>query len=1004
MTRNLILAVFALLLISFVYGQQTAVFTYPDEPFNKALNLYKNKQYLAAQQLFRSVKESTSDHNIAGDCAYYIAGCAVRLNQQNADAMMESFVTQYPASLKRNNAFITVADYYFDNGRYAYARKWYDMVDETRLSQGETNRFYFNNGYAFFKSGQYKEAEKYFNRLENSAVYGNQAKYYLGYMAYEGDNYQEATELFQGLEGDQRYNESLAYYQADLNYKLADFEKAIELGLEQYQQLPPREKSELAKIIGESYFNLEAYGEAIPYLEAYKGRAGKWTNTDYYQLGYAHYKEGDHQKAVDEFNKIIDGQDAVAQNAYYHLAESYLELGLKPQALNAFKNASEMTFDAVIREDAFLNYAKLSYEIGNSYQPVAMILQEFIERYPENPEREVVSELLIDSYLTARNYAEALRLLENAKGEEARITYQKVAFLRGLEVYEEGNHRQASELLDRSLSRAMDPYYTARATFWQAELAYQQSSFEESVAGYNRFAALPRAKETPEYKHLPYHLGYAYFKLKDYSAAISSFREAAGSMKDANRKRDAYLRLGDSYFVSRDYWAALEQYNLALEFKGADADYAALQKALCYGFVDRIPQKIAILENYGGKYSGSIYRDDALYELGNTFLNQEHNQDALRAYDQLDNQFPQSGYLAKALLKKALIYNNTGQTAEALDLFKAVAARYPSSEEALQAVSSAKLIYIDQGEVNKYARWVATLDFVELADAELDNAAWQAAEQPFLENRKEVAKRRFADYLRDFPEGRQALRAHFYLAQLLFEEDPDSALEHYLYVLEKDRNEFTEQSLVRAAETYLMKEQYDRALPLLEKLEPLANYKQNVIFAQSNSMKSAYQLEDYQKALLYAERVLENDKIDQSVRNDAVVIVARTAFKLGDQQRAKNAYERLSATAIGGLAAEALYYRAYFLNADRDYQGSNDLIQKLAQEYAGFKEYGAKGLILMAANFYAMEDAFQATYILENVISNFGQYPQIIEEAKVELELIKASEAKTNASVEPGEN
>lgn len=32
------------------------------------------------------------------------------------------------------------------------------------------------------------------------------------------------------------------------------------------------EKSELNKIIGESYFNLKQYGKAIPYLEQYNGK------------------------------------------------------------------------------------------------------------------------------------------------------------------------------------------------------------------------------------------------------------------------------------------------------------------------------------------------------------------------------------------------------------------------------------------------------------------------------------------------------------------------------------------------------------------------------------------------------------------------------------------------------------------------------------------------------------------------------------------------------------
>ena len=58
----------------------------------------------------------------------------------------------------------------------------------------------------------------------------------------------------------------------------------------------------------------------------------------------------------------------------------------------------------------------------------------------------------------------------------------------------------------------------------------------------------------------------------------------------------------------------------------------------------------------------------------------------------------------------------------------------------------------------------------------------------------------------------------------------------------------------------------------------------------------------------------------------------------------------------------------------------------------------------MAKNFYALDDAYQATYILESVITNFTEYPETVNEAKAELSLIKNAEAKTNASVETDKN
>jgi hypothetical protein len=45
---------------------------------------------------------------------------------------------------------------------------------------------------------------------------------------------------------------------------------------------------------------------------------------------------------------------------------------------------------------------------------------------------------------------------------------------------------------------------------------------------------------------------------------------------------------------------------------------------------------------------------------------------------------------------------------------------------------------------------------------------------------------------------------------------------------------------------------------------------------------------------------------------------------------------------------------------------SNTAVQKLAKNYSGYRYFGAKGLILMAKNFYGLKDSFQATYILDN--------------------------------------
>jgi hypothetical protein len=58
----------------------------------------------------------------------------------------------------------------------------------------------------------------------------------------------------------------------------------------------------------------------------------------------------------------------------------------------------------------------------------------------------------------------------------------------------------------------------------------------------------------------------------------------------------------------------------------------------------------------------------------------------------------------------------------------------------------------------------------------------------------------------------------------------------------------------------------------------------------------------------------------------------------------------------------------------------------------------------MALNFDDLGDVFQATYILESVVTNFEQYPEITDEASRELAKIKSREATRNASVKPEGN
>ncbi|NVK52928.1 MAG: tetratricopeptide repeat protein [Flavobacteriaceae bacterium] len=988
---------------SILYAQQSEANIDVKSTYSHALKLYNNKAYAAAQKLFKQV--ALQDNTLKSDADYYTAITAVKLNQPNADKLVLKFVEENPSSNKKEKAFLNVGNYYFSNRNPGNALKWYAKIHPTNLSFENKNELNFKMGYALLVAGNLKLAKNKFYSLINTTKYGSEAKYYYGYIAYKQKDYTTAQSYLTNLGNSDTYNEKVDYYLLDMSFKNGEFEKCITFGKKLLENKLHDERSEISKIIGESYFNLQKYKEAIPYLRAYKGKRGKWNNTDYYQLGYAFYKQNDFENAAATFNKIIGANNSISQNAYYHLAECYLYIDKKSEALNAFKNASEMDFNKKIKEDAFYNYAKLSYELGNPYKSVAEVLQDFLKNYPTSPHYKEMNELVVTSYIYQQDYKGALEYLSKKKSSNNIELAKDVSYYRAIQLFNQKKLTEAYPFFT-SATKSSDVTIKIAAMYWKAETDFQLSNFKKSLDGFQQFKRTQNASKIEEYKNVDYNIAYSYFKLKDYSRAANSFsnfiRKAASTHPFLD---DARIRLADCYFVTKQYTNAIKAYNKIITKAGIGSDYATYQKAISYGFLGDNTQKINNLTILVNKYEFTGLKDDALFQLANTYVAVKNNIKAHEVYNELINKHTKSLYIPKALLRQGLVYYNDNDYNKALEKFKKIVATYPNSSEAKQAVTNAKNVYVDLGQVDVYAAWVKNISFVNVTNADLDNTTYEAAENKFLENNTEKAIDGFTKYINAFPNGLHALKANFYLAQsLLKTNQEEKATQYYRYVIEQTQSEFSEEALNKLALIYLKKADWNNATPLLIRLEQEANYPQNITFAQSNLMKGYYQANDYKRAVTYAEKVLQKEKIDETVEFDAKIIIARAAFKTGNLKKAETYYKEVENKASGELKAEALYYNSFFKNKKKDYKGSNTVIQKLIADYASYKYWGVRSYIIMAKNYYGLKDSYQAIYILENIIKNFKQFDDVITEAKKELDLIKKNEAKTNESVTPNNN
>ena len=928
---------------------------------------------------------------------------ALRINEYGAEKLMANFLDDYPFSPFTKYVYFDLANYYFNIEKYPYALKWFSKLEAEDIAKKHLPRYNFNKGYSFFASKRYEKAIPYLEKVKEIPAYESDAYYYLGHIAYQLEDFEKATSVF-NLVTNKGQQEDLNYFKADMNYRLGRFQNAIVAAIVAMETTYDQKQfSELSKIIGESHFNLSEYDKAIPFLEDYEGKKGKWENIDFYQLGYAYYKNKDYVTAISHFNKIIGSNEKFAQYANYYLADCYLKMNEKLAAFNAFRSASKMNFNRKISEDALFNYAKLSYELGNPYEKTPEVLVRFIEKYPKNKEVSTILELLINSYTKAGNYDAALNILEGKNSYKNNLMLQKISYLKAMNLFRSGRFKQAISFFNKSIKSGKDNGFKALSTFWMAHSNYELNQFDLALKNFQDFTKIPLKNGLDDFKHLDYHIAYTYFKKKDYEAALNSFESFINQKITLSKdyERDVYLRIGDCNFTLKKYWPAMENYNKATAIAPNKSAYATYQKGISYGFVDRNKQKIKTLKELILLIPNSSFADDALFELAAAHTISGNYTEAIAAYDALISRFKNSPYRTKAWLNKGLILYNQESYDSAEDVLKTLIVNYQTDVVVQQAVNTLKEIAIDRGRVQEFSQWLDAQQIEIFTDSELEQTAFIAAERQYLENNKNKAITLLEAYLAEYPNGINRITANYLLAEIYYENEFfESAAEKYKIITTFPINEYSEKALVRLIEILKFSEELSETLFYLKELDTIAAFEENKRFAKFNLMQVYFILSDYSKAISVAEEVLKLPALETKVKWDAIAIIARSYWSQNDTTNAAFAYQKLEKAPSDEIVSEALYFKAKQLHESAAFEQSNEIIALIGEKSASSEIWGPKALLILSKNYKALGDTFQATFILESVIENFENFNDILIEATDLLNSIKAEAAKENASIE----
>lgn len=962
-------------------GQRSYQFDAPNRLFVEGKELFSLKNYSGCIDKLEAYKQHSTDADLIQEADYMLVYSAYEQGRPNAVELLKDYLDVYPASRHADEVNFLIGSAHFGQGEYQKAIFWFNESNIDMLSPEQQEAYCFRLAYSLLQIGDMEKARGYFARIEQIGTkYREASTYYVAYIDYATGKYNNALVEFTRLKDLPDYKERSLYYITQIYFIQNKYEKVISEGKELLASYPDSENnSEVYRIMGNAYYHLGNEDQAINMLSKYVSSTDSPLRGDLYILSVCYYNKGNYSSAVNALGRTVRENDALSQNAYLYLGQSYLKLKDKNNARMAFEAAATSSFDKQVKEAAMYNYALLIHETAfTGFGESVTIFEDFLNDFPNSKYADKVNDYLVEVYLTTKNYQAALNSIDKIKHPSTKIleAKQDILFQLGTQAFTNMELDKAVDLFSRAISLgAYNLESRNDAYFWRGESYYRQGEYNKAISDYRTYLNNTRQRNTDMYALAHYNLGYSYFKLKEYGEALNRFRQYVNleSNQQTPAYADAYNRIGDCLFHNRQFAMAEENYTRAAQLQPSAGDYSVYQKGFLLGLQKDYKGKISVMDRLIREFPESQYVDDALFEKGRSYVLLDNNQAAAASFEQLMRDFPQSSLARKAGVQLGLIYFNDNQPEKAADAYKSVISNYPGSEEAKVALQDLKSVYIELNDINSFAAYANSLGGnVRFEVSEQDSLTYLAAEKLFMRGDNEGARRSLTNYLQTFPQGAFSSNANFYLASIAFaKKDLEEAKRLFSLVLESGDTKFREESWARKAEIEYLDKDYAAAMESFKHLQAVAENPENKEAAKLGLMRCAELTGQPQEALLAANDLLKEPKLSPEIMSEARYVRAKAYISLKQENKALADLKEISKDTRTIHGAEAKYLLAQLYYDNKDDKNAETVLMNFIENGTPHQYWLARGFILLADIYIRQGDDFQARQYLTSLQNNY---------------------------------
>lgn len=965
---------------NFVWGQSTDKYNSVYADFYRAEELFLKEQYAAARKEFHDFTQNFQIFNdpLYVKARYYEGLSALELHQNDGVDLLEDFNKNYPESIYKNAILFRLGQYYYQKKDYDKAIEWLEQLSVADLEPEDKDEYYFKLGYSHFDQQHLVEARSAFHEVKDgTSQYALPSLYYYSHIEYVFGAYQTALDGFERLKTDEKFTAIVPYYIAQIYYLQGRYAEVPQFAPVLSEETNITNQTDINLLIGDSYYRLGKYKEAVPYLELYDKKA-KTTRENDYQLGNAYFKSKLYDKAIRLLDRTTRVKDTLTQFAHYQIGQSYLALNQPIPARAAFEQAAEMEFKPEISEDALYQFAVLSYKLDlNPYDEAVIALERYLKKYPNSSRKEDVYQYLVNVYTTTNNYGKALQSLDRLPNKDFRLksAYQVIAFNAGVEQYQKGAYDEAIRLFGLVEKYPMNTAISGKGKFWSADAQYQKGQYRLAIQEYRNFLNTAGTENKDLRADAYYNIGYADLILKDTLEAIESFKLYSQQTDLYNKTKlaDAYMRIGDANYSIRRNEPAVTAYKSALMQKAGYEDQALFYLGKTYGFMSRLDDKIKVHEEILVKYPKSKYVQASIEEIANTYKLQGNLNQALKYYEQIITNYPKSNSVKGAMVEIADIYYKKGDYTRAETEYKNVLSLYSSDRMICEAAGRNLVdVYKALRQPEKLQSIIEKYPCANLGADEQEDLYYSPAYEAYSDSNFTLAIPQISKYLDKYPNGKYVFEMQVYLGRS-YEETGNTteAIVWYRKSLEGPNTAFTEFTALKVSKHLYNNGAYADALPFYKRLETVSSDPEIVFNAQLGIMRSSFLVNNWNEATTYADKILKSSKLNPAIRMEAEYARAMGSYQLADYDKAQESLDWIAKNNSKIMGSEAKFTLAETYYKQGDFTAAKKQIAEFYKRKPSYDFYVAKTLILETRIFIKMDDLVQAEQKLKSVRDNY---------------------------------